>query len=140
MDEIEELNAYCRNSMISFLGITFTKIHSGGIQATMPVDSKTCQPGGLLHGGASLALAESLAGAGSYLLIDRDKYNVLGLQVSGNHLATTGPGMLFGDAKLIHQGNTTHVWEVKISREDNKLISLVRVTNIITDNQKKENQ
>ena len=102
----------------------------------MPVNNKTCQPNGNLHGGASLALAESMAGAGSYLLVDREKYNVFGLQVSGNHISSVDQGELIGDAQLIHKGKTTHIWEVKIMGENNKLISVVRVTNIITEKKK----
>ncbi len=139
MKEIDQLNDFCTNSMIGVLGIVFTKFDTNSIHATMPVNSKTCQPNGWLHGGASLAFAESLAGAGSYLLIDRDNYNVYGLQVSGNHISTVDNGDLNGDAQLIHKGKTTHIWEVKISDGNDKLISLVRVTNIITEKQKKKN-
>jgi len=139
MNVIGELNDFCAQSMIGGLGIVFTNFENDSIHATMPVNSKTCQPNGWLHGGASLAFAESLAGAGSYLLIDRDRFNVFGLQVSGNHISSVKQGVLKGDAQLIHKGKTTHVWEVKISDEDLKLISAVRVTNIITEKKEKEN-
>ncbi len=139
MNEIEELNAFCANSMIGFLGITFTEIGADTLRATMEVSSKTCQPNGWLHGGASLAFAESMAGAGSYLLVDREQFKVYGLQVSGNHISSVNQGVLQGTAHLIHKGQTTHIWEVKISDKNDKLISVVRVTNIITDNKKKEN-
>ncbi len=139
MNVIGELNDFCAQSMIGVLGIVFTNFENDSIHATMPVNSKTCQPNGWLHGGASLAFAESLAGAGSYLLIDRDRFNVFGLQVSGNHISSVKQGVLKGDAQLIHKGKTTHVWEVRISDEDLKLISAVRVTNIITEKKEKEN-
>ena len=139
MKEIDQLNEFCANSMIGVLGIIFTDIQNESIQATMPVNGKTCQPNGFLHGGASLALAESLAGAGSYLLIDRERFNAFGLQVSGNHISSVKQGILKGNAQLIHKGKTTHVWEVKISDENDKLISVVRVTNIITEKKEKEN-
>ncbi len=139
MKEIDQLNDFCANSMIGVLGIVFTKFKTNSIHATMPVNSKTCQPNGWLHGGASLAFAESLAGAGSYLLIDREKYNVFGLQISGNHISSVDHGAIKGDAQLIHKGKTTHIWEVKISGKYNKLISVVRVTNIIVDKKKEEN-
>lgn len=139
MNVIGELNDFCAQSMIGVLGIVFTKFENDSIHATMPVNSKTCQPNGWLHGGASLAFAESLAGAGSYLLIDRDRFNVFGLQVSGNHISSVKQGVLKGDAQLIHKkGKTTHVWEVKISDEDLKLISAVRVTNIITEKKRRK--
>jgi len=139
MKEIDQLNDFCANSMIGVLGIVFTKFKINSIHATMPVNSKTCQPNGWLHGGASLAFAESLAGAGSFLIIDREKYNVFGMQVSGNHISSINNGSLNGDAQLIHKGKTTHIWEVKITGENDKLISVVRVTNIITDKKKEEN-
>lgn len=139
MKEIEELNDFCANSMIGNLGIVFTNFQTESIHATMPVNSKTHQPNGWLHGGASLAFAESLAGAGSYLLIDRERFNVFGLQVSGNHISSVKQGILKGDAQLIHKGKTTHIWEVRISGENNKLISAVRVTNIITEKKENEN-
>lgn len=133
MDQIKELNEFCAASMIGLLGITFTEVTSKSIHATMPVNSKTCQPNGFLHGGASLALAESLAGAGSYLLVDRKKFDVLGLQVSGNHVSSVNSGILSADAQLTHKGKTTHVWDVKITGDNHKLISVVRVTNIIAE-------
>lgn len=139
MNELEELNKFCSDSMIGLLGINFTNISPTSIKATMPVTSKTSQPNGFLHGGASLVLAESLAGAGSYLLVDREQYNVFGIQVSGNHLSSIKKGVLYADAQLIHKGKTTHVWEVRITDESDKLISVVRVTNMVTDRKKKEN-
>lgn len=139
MKEIDQLNEFCTNSLIGMLGIVFTNIQADSIHATMPVNSHTCQPNGWLHGGASLAFAESLAGAGSYLLIDREKYNVFGMQISGNHISSVDNGAVNGDAQLIHKGKTTHVWEVKITGENDKLISVVRVTNIIADKKRGEN-
>jgi 1,4-dihydroxy-2-naphthoyl-CoA hydrolase len=138
MNETDTLNEFCAQSMIGLLGITFTDVQPESISATMPVNSKTCQPNGWLHGGASLALAESMAGAGSYLLVDREQFNVLGLQISGNHVSSVKRGILQANAQLIHKGITTHIWDVKITDENLKLISTVRVTNIITDKKKKE--
>jgi uncharacterized protein (TIGR00369 family) len=140
MDEIKALNEFCARSMIGLLGITFTGVSANSICATMPVNTKTSQPNGFLHGGASLALAESLAGAGSYLLVDREKFNVFGLQVSGNHISSINKGTLQAEAKLVHKGKTTHVWEVKITGANHKLISAIRVTNIIAEKKKEENQ
>jgi len=137
MNDLDELNKFCADSMIGYLGINFSEINPTNIKASMPVGSKTSQPNGFLHGGASLVLAESLAGAGSYLLVDREQYNVFGLQVSGNHISTTKEGILYADAQLIHKGKTTHVWEVRIIDEKDKLISVVRVTNVVTERKKK---
>ena len=138
MEEIKALNEFCAQSMIGLLGITFTSVTSNNIYATMPVSRNTSQPNGFLHGGASLALAESVAGAGSYLLVDREKFNVFGLQISGNHISSVNKGSVQANAHLIHKGKTTHVWEVKITGDDHKLISVVRVTNIIAEKRKEE--
>ncbi len=127
---IEKLNTLCSGTFISFLGIEFTRSGSDFVEATMPVDNKL-QPMGLLHGGASLALAETVASGGSYLLVDPEKYDVLGLQVSGNHISTVNKGKLFARAEIIHRGKTTHVWDVKIRDEKDKLISIARVTMMV---------
>ncbi len=127
---IEKLKTICDGTFVTFLGIEFTRSGSDFIEATMPVDNKL-QPMGLLHGGASLALAETVASGGSYLLVDHEKYDVLGLQVSGNHISTVSKGKLFARADIIHRGKTTHVWDVKIRDEKDKLISVTRVTMMV---------
>jgi len=127
---IKKLNDLCKGSFISFLGIEFMDFGHDYVEARMPVDNKL-QPMGLLHGGASLALAETIASGGSYLLVDPNKYDVLGLQVSGNHLSTVSDGTLYARADIIHKGKTTHVWDVKIKGDNGKLISVTRVTIMI---------
>jgi 1,4-dihydroxy-2-naphthoyl-CoA hydrolase len=130
---IEEINRFCRNSFIGFLGIEFLKFSDTIVEARMPVDQNKLQPMGVLHGGASLALAETVASAGSYLLVDETKYNVFGLQVTGNHVSTVSSGDIIARAELIHRGNSTHVWDVDIESEDGRRISVARVTNIIIE-------
>ena len=125
---IEEINRFCRNSFIGFLGIEFLKFSDTIVEARMPVDQNKLQPMGVLHGGASLALAETVASAGSYLLVDETKYNVFGLQVTGNHVSTVSSGDIIARAELIHRGNSTHVWDVDIESEDGRRISVARVT------------
>ncbi len=134
---IEEINNFCQNTLISNLEITFTEIGTSHLVAQMPVSPKTCQPMGILHGGASLALAETVASAGSFLLADPTKFDVYGLQVTGNHIATASKGMVTAKAEIIHKGQTTHVWNVNISDDDGKLISTARVTNIVKEKVKK---
>ena len=124
---INKLNSICQGTFISFLGIEFLDYGKDFVEARMPVDNKL-QPMGLLHGGASLALAETIASGGSYLLVDPEKFDVLGLQVSGNHLSTVSDGTLHARAEIIHHGKTTHVWDVKIKSDQGKLISVTRVT------------
>lgn len=130
---IEQLNQFCQNSFISYLEIEFVDFGEDFITAKMPVNKNKLQPVGVLHGGASLALAETVAGAGSVLLIDQEKYDVLGLQVTGNHLATVASGMLTAKAEIVHKGQSTHVWDVKITDHEGKLISVSRVTNIVKE-------
>jgi 1,4-dihydroxy-2-naphthoyl-CoA hydrolase len=127
---IDKLNNFCKGTFVSLLGIEFTGSGEGYIEARMPVDNKL-QPMGHLHGGASLALAETIASGGSYLLVDHEQYDVLGLQVSGNHLSIVDKGVLYARAEIIHQGRNTHVWDVKIKNEDDKLISVTRVTMMV---------
>lgn len=127
---IKQLNDLCKGTFISFLGIEFLDYGDDFVEARMPVDNKL-QPMGLLHGGASLALAETIASGGSFLLVDPEKYDVLGLQVSGNHISSVSEGMLYARAEIIHRGKKTHVWDVKIKGENGKLISVTRVTMMI---------
>jgi 1,4-dihydroxy-2-naphthoyl-CoA hydrolase len=130
---IKEINILCKNTFIGYLGIEFTEYGDDYIEAKMPVDSNMHQPMGSLHGGASLALAETVASGGSFMLVDEKKYTVLGLQVTGNHIATMSEGILIARAELVHKGSSTHVWDVKISTTEGKLISVARVTNIIIE-------
>ncbi len=128
---IELLNASMQNSLISSLGIEIESVGEGEVVASMPVSEKTMRPGGILHGGANLALAETIAGLGSILLIDSNEYDARGIQVAANHVGGVKEGRVVATAKIIHQGKQTHVWNVDITRNDGKLISTARVTNMI---------
>lgn len=130
---IEELNKFCANSFIDYLDIKFLDYGDDFVEARMPVNKNKLQPRGVMHGGVSLALAETVASAGSLLIVDETKYDVLGLQVTGNHVSTVQSGEVSARAEIVHKGSSTHVWDVKISREDGKLISVARVTNIIIE-------
>lgn len=121
-----------KNSMIGHLGILFVESGSVNVvKATMPVDARTCQPFGLLNGGASLALAESIAGHGSSLICSEGTFAV-GVQVSANHMSTVPVGQaVTGIGTLVHKGRSSHVWNVDIISQDEKLISTVRVVNFV---------
>ena len=108
---------------MSHLEIEFTHINDEFIEARMPVNKKKVQPMGYLHGGASVALAESVAGAGSMMLIDQDLYNAYGIQISSNHIASIRSGDVIARGRLIHKGNAMHIWDVDITDEQGKLIS-----------------
>ncbi|MGE0020027.1 MAG: PaaI family thioesterase [Draconibacterium sp.] len=130
---IEQINQFAKNTLVEALGIEFTAIAEGMVKATMPVDHRTHRPGGILHGGASLALAETLAGLGSMLMVDIQVMDVKGIQVSANHTGSISGGQVLATAKLIHKGNQTHVWDVSIESESGRLISTQRVTNLIVE-------
>ncbi|MDP2337170.1 MAG: PaaI family thioesterase [Bacteroidota bacterium] len=128
---IELINQYSKNTMVDHLGIQFTALGEGWVEASMPVDYRTFRPGGLLHGGANLALAETIAGFGSVLAIDTRKFDTLGIQVSANHIGSAEEGTVYARAEIVHQGNQTHVWNFEIRNESGKLLSTGRVTNMI---------
>lgn len=128
---IELINQFAKNTMVENLGIRFTAVGEGWVEATMPVDHRTSRPGGLLHGGANLALAETIAGLGSMLTVDINEFDILGIQVSANHTGSATGGTVFARAEILHPGNQTHVWNVEIKNDAGKLISTGRVTNMI---------
>ena len=127
----EELNKLCKNTMIEHLGIEFTEVSDERVVAKMPVDERTFQPMKRLHGGASMALAESVGSSGSLALIDPARYAVLGVEISGSHVGTTRENEVFGIGTIIHKGKTSHVWEIRIEDKNSKLISICRLTNRI---------
>lgn len=113
------------------LGIEYTAIGDDFIRAKMPVDHRTHQPMGLLHGGATAALAESMGSLGSYLMIDQEKQAVVGIEINANHLRSARKGFVFAEGKLIHKGKTLHVWDIKVWDEREKQIAICRLTNMI---------
>ncbi len=128
---LEMLNKLCKNTMMEHLGIEFIDVSEGRIVAKMPIDNRTVQPMKRLHGGATMALAESVGSAGSITLVDPAKFNVLGVEISGSHVATTSEKEVFGIGIIVHRGKTSHVWEIRIEDKNAKLISFCRLTNRI---------
>ncbi|NMM47970.1 hotdog fold thioesterase [Marinigracilibium pacificum] len=126
--KIEDLNAYIQDTMISTIGIEFTQVTESFIEAKVPVDSRTVQPYGLLHGGASVALAETLGSMASQLLIDETKQYCVGLEINANHVRGARSGFVVGRAKAIHIGRTTHIWSIEIKNEEDKLVCISRLT------------
>lgn len=125
--EVEEM---LKGTLIENLGIKITKFDSERVEATMPVDHRTIQPAQILHGGATIALAETIAGFGSILNIDSTKEAPRGLQLSTNHMSSALPGEVRGVATALHRGRSTHIWNVDVFQGD-RLISSIRVTNMI---------
>ena len=119
--------------MAKHLGIELQEIGDDFIKARMPVDNRTKMPLGLLHGGASCVLAESLASYAAYLCIDPQKQNVFGLEINANHIRSLSEGWVSGICKPIHRGRSTHVWDVRVCDENDKLVCVSRVTIAITN-------
>lgn len=129
--DIEEIAKMNKGTMIEWMGIEYLEATAGHLKARMPVNERTIQPMGLLHGGATLALAETLGSVGSALLVDLDKFSVVGQQMSANHVRSARDGWVIGDANLLHRGKLTHIWNIDIRDEMGHLISTCRFTNVI---------
>lgn len=128
---LEQLNARGKHALMGNLGIQYTYVSDNRVEATMPVDERTRQPFGILHGGATLALAETVAGLGSMLIANPDEM-VVGMQVSGNHMSSAHEGdTVRAVGSIIHRGRSSHVWDVNIYTSTDKLVSSVRVVNSI---------
>ncbi len=131
IEKLELLNSKTKNTLMETLGIRYTEIGADYLVATMPVNEKVHQPMGLLHGGASVAFAESVGSPASLLFVDPEKYEIRGIEISANHLRTKRKGLLTATAKIIHKGKMTHLWEIRITDEKKNLISLCKLTNIV---------
>ena len=123
-------------TMMDHLGIEFLEVGDDYVKARMPVDHRTRQPMGLLHGGASMALAETLGSIGAWLCVDPSRYACVGLEINANHLRGVREGWVYGVARPLHIGRTTHVWEIKITNEEDKLVCVSRITMSILDRSK----
>lgn len=128
---LDLLNARARHALMGNLGIQYTYASEDRIEATMPVDHRTRQPFGILHGGATLALAETVAGLGSMITCQPDEI-VVGMQVSGNHISSAHEGdTVRAVATIVHKGRSSHVWNVDVFTSTNKLVSSIRVVNSV---------
>lgn len=127
------LNSMNKNTLMETLSIEFVDVDENMVMAKMPVNAKVHQPYGILHGGATAALAETVGSCASALFIDTKSKIVKGIELSINHLKSKKDGTVFGIAKPIHKGRTTHLWEIRIEDEAQNLISLCKLTNIVLD-------
>ena len=129
--DLDSLTKLGEHALMGNLGIQYTYAAEGRIEATMPVDERTRQPFGILHGGATLALAETIAGLGSMVVVEPDEF-VVGMQVSGNHISSAHEGdMVRAVATLIHRGRSSHIWNVDVFTSTDKLVSSIRVMNSV---------
>ncbi|WP_409290082.1 hotdog fold thioesterase [Peribacillus sp. SCS-37] len=116
------------NTLINTLGIEIQETSPGFVKASMPVDERTRQPFGLLHGGASVALAETVASIGAYNLVDKEIEGVVGLEINANHIRGKKDGIVMAYGRVLHHGKTTQVWEINIKDEKDRLICISRCT------------
>ena len=125
---IEELNEFGKNTLASNIGIEMTEMGDDFLRARMPVDQRTRQPYGVLHGGASVALAETLGSVACYCSVDQRKYRCLGLEINANHLRGISEGYVYGTARSLHRGRRTQVWEIRITDAEERLVCMSRIT------------
>lgn len=126
--DLARLNAWSSNTLMEALGIRLTAVGDDWLQGTMPVDHRTHQPYGLLHGGASVALAETLGSSAAMLTLDAEKERAVGLDINANHVRGVLSGIVTGTARPLHLGRSTQVWEIRIEEEAGKLVCISRLT------------
>lgn len=125
---LDELNRYQQQTLVTHLGIRYTEIGDDYLKAVMPVDERTKQPAGILHGGASVALAETLGSTGANLMVDRQQKLCVGLDINANHVRAMRSGQVTGTARPLHIGGSTQVWEIRIADEKDRLVCISRIT------------
>lgn len=123
-----DLQPLGKNTLGEHLGMQFTEVGENYLKATMPVDHRTHQPYGLLHGGASVALAETLGSVGAALTVDPDQFICVGMEINANHLRSVRSGTVTGTATPLHRGSSSQVWEIKIHDDHGKLVCISRLT------------
>lgn len=140
----EKILQYCnhvsKNTLMQTLNIEYTDAGEDFLVATMPVNPSVHQPMGLLHGGASVALAESVGSAASMLYVNSELSEVRGIEISANHLKAKRNGIVTATARIVHKGRSIHLWEIRITDENNNLISLCKLTNMILPKRKSEDK
>ncbi|SDH64585.1 uncharacterized domain 1-containing protein [Flavobacterium omnivorum] len=136
----EKILQYCnhvsKNTLMQTLNIEYTDAGEDFLVATMPVNPSVHQPMGLLHGGASVALAESVGSAASMIYVNSELSEVRGIEISANHLKAKRDGIVTATARIVHKGRSIHLWEIRITDEKNTLISLCKLTNMILPKRK----
>ncbi len=133
LEILQAFNIRCKDTLMETLEIEYVDVGEDFLVATMPVNSRVHQPYGLLHGGATAALAESVGSAASAFFVDNSKFIVKGIELSINHLKSVRHGEVTATAKILHKGRTTHLWEIKVTNENNDLISVSKLTNIVLE-------
>lgn len=136
-EELLELShKICKHTLMETLEIEFTEVGKDFLVAKMPVTPRVHQPDGVLHGGASVALAESVGSLASHIFLDSEEFFIRGIEISANHVRSISEGFVFAKAKFLHKGRTTQLWDIRITDEEDKLISVVKLTTIALPKQK----
>ena len=125
---VEDLKPLGKGTMTEYLGIEWVEIGKNFLKAKMPVDHRTIQPYGLLHGGASCVLAETIGSVASHLVIDPSAFYCVGIEINANHIRSAKEGFVYGTCSPLHIGSSTHVWDIRITNEEEKLICISRLT------------
>ena len=120
----------CKNTLMETLNIEFVDVTQDTITARMPVNSRVHQPDGVLHGGASVALAESVGSAGAYIFLQNVNVSIRGIEIAANHVKSIRDGFVYAHATILHKGRTTQLWQIRIENQDKELISLVKLTTL----------
>ena len=128
---LAQSNALCKNTLMETLNIEFVDVDHESITAKMPVNTRVFQPDGVLHGGATLALAESVGSAAAQIFLSRKDIQVRGIQLSGNHVKSVREGYVWAKASLVHGGRTTQLWEIRVVNDAQELVSLVKLTTMV---------
>ena len=138
----EKILNYCnevsKNTLMQTLNIEYIDAGEGFLVARMPVNPSVHQPAGLLHGGASVALAESVGSAASFLYVNTEVSEVRGIEISANHVKAKRNGVVTATARIVHEGKSIHLWEIKITDENDNLISICKLTNMILPKRKRQ--
>lgn len=129
-DILSACNAVCKHTLMQTLNITYTDCGEDYLTATMPVTAAVHQPDGVLHGGASAALAESVASAATYVFMRNENVSIRGVELSINHIKSMKEGLLTAKAQLIHRGRTMQLWQIELRNEQQELISLAKLTTL----------
>ena len=127
---LQVCNEVCKNTLMETLDISYVDVGENFLVARMPVSPKVHQPDGVLHGGATVALAESVGSAASYVFLDGKKYFVRGIEIAANHVRSIREGEVFAKATIVHKGRTTQLWDIRITDAEDRLISLCKLTTI----------
>ncbi len=127
---LEGCRKMCKNTLMETLEIEFIDVTDTTVVARMPVTPRVHQPDGVLHGGASVALAESVGSAGAFIFLNEENVAIRGIEIAANHLKSIKDGYVYATAKILHKGRTMQLWQIKITNEEKKLVSIIKLTTL----------